>query len=104
MAISNVSSTLIIYLCGLFGNEANPITILFGLIEHSEMTAEDMKGDLLAYFESCGMEKSLLQEIWVRICFDEASKMLGINSSLVKLELIILVVTWHCWLTDLSGC
>lgn len=86
----------IIYLCGLFGNEDNPITILFGLVELSEMTVEDIKGYLLAYFESCGTEKSLLQEIWVGTSFDGAYIMLGINSSLVKLELTILVVTWHC--------
>ena len=96
--VSNLS-TLIIYLRGLFDNAEEPITIFFGLVELSKATADGIRSDLLNYFESCGLDRLLLQEIWIGICTDGASVMLGKHSdvaTLLKEEFKNIVVTWHC--------
>ena len=95
-SLSN-QAVLIVYIQGAINN-GDVTTIFFDLIHLESTKAIDIKISLMRCLEKHGLKKEILGEIFIGLCTDGASVMLGKRAGLATLmkQDFPNIITWHC--------
>lgn len=94
----SVTSTLIVYIRGCFGEDEQPVTVLLDLVPLTSGTAAGIRDALYAVLAGYGFTAEVLGRRWLGLTTDGCSAMLGRSNGLHALvkRSYPSIISWHC--------